>query len=515
MGTYLCLSRSNSITQKEWEKVYEETLFLADKLDLADWDKFYYKGIRSYAYCKVKEHTGEDFGEKYHFWRTCGDYCYLRDGEYFRLEREIDKKKYNKDAGPAIILEMHPYANITSSPLADQIETSALKTGGGFYHVKLLAIFCFLESKFKEKIFISGDIDRDMCKTAVSMVNKFLEKPIELPARCDFNRLYEIVKTLDISDERKILLMEETYLGTIDLQYKNFIEKKFDKEILHQFWENRFKDCAVKNYEFERVLEAYLSYGFDFKDIFSYISFTNPKEEYLKILELIIEIENKKDYFSRNFGLTRDPEDNCIRGFSLEFRRALFGPEAAASIPYKRYTFDDYVNELSKYFGEQIDVRNFLKDKIKDVAEDTFIARLKEYCDSDNYILFKGEEKYDIIFSRELMYYKTGDKISPDLLKEIKETLKANKKRLNDKKFRELETKDPTEQIYELIDIRHQFPARVTDWIHTIDYFNSHSDALKRYYPVFCMRYDYYSLKDGIAKALFINDDFYEFCKSL
>ena len=75
---------------------------------------------------------------------------------------------------------MNPDANITASPLADQIETSALKTGGGFYHVKLLAIFCFLESKFKEKIFIFesrlDDMAIELAKVAISQtVSKKLD----------------------------------------------------------------------------------------------------------------------------------------------------------------------------------------------------------------------------------------------------------------------------------------------------------------------------------------------------
>ena len=63
---------------------------MADKLNLADWETFYYKGVRSYAYRKVKEQTEINFGEEKHFWLACGDYNYMNEGEYFRLEREID-----------------------------------------------------------------------------------------------------------------------------------------------------------------------------------------------------------------------------------------------------------------------------------------------------------------------------------------------------------------------------------------------------------------------------------------
>ena len=106
---YLCFSISNSVTQKEWTKVYEETLVLADKLNLADWSKFYYKGIRHYAYCKVKEQTEKEFGKENHFWLACGEYKYMGDGEYFRLDREINTRKYNKNAVPAILSEFNSY----------------------------------------------------------------------------------------------------------------------------------------------------------------------------------------------------------------------------------------------------------------------------------------------------------------------------------------------------------------------------------------------------------------------
>ena len=69
-----------------------------------------------------------------------------------------------------------------------------------------------------------------------------------------------------------------------------------------------------------------------------------------------------------------------------------------------------------------------------------------------------------------------------------------------------------SKQYYELIDIYHHFPVREIDWHHAIDYFNSHSDALKRYYPLFRMKFDFFSPNEDIAKALFINDEFYEFC---
>ncbi len=510
---HICYSISYSVTQEEWEHVYEETLELAQKLGLADWSKFYYKGIRHYAYCKIKEETKEDFGEEKHYWVACAEYSHLADGEYFRLNRELNNSKYNKDAGPAILGQIDSFTNVSSKPYENQANYRITEHCKGFYGIRLLAILCLMESRLKEKVFIYGNFSKSSCKTAVELANKYLKEPIELPVCCDYNRLYEIVKTIDIPEEEKINLMENAYLGAIDLSYKKFIEENFDKTTINQFWENRFKDCDIKDYNFKEKLKAYLSYGFDFKDLFSYITFTNKKEEYLKFLELIIEIENNRNSFSKNIGLVRNPKDNTVRGFSLEFRRSLFGPMNSTDIIC--YTFDDYVNKLSEYFGDQIDVRNFLKGKIRDEDEDSFLLRVKEYCQKDNYYVSEGEENCDIIYSSELMYYKTGDTLSPYLLKEIKEAVKTNKERLSDAKFKELEGKDVLEQIYELIDIYPHFSARDIDWQHAIDYFNTHSDALKRYYPLFKMKFEFLTPAEDIATALFMNDEFYEFSKSL
>ena len=508
---YLSFSISKSVTQKEWSQVYEETLVLADKLNLADWEKFYYKGVRSYAYRKVKEQTEINFGEEKHFWLACGDYNYMNEGEYFRLEREIDN--YDKNAVPAILGQLYSYTNKKYKIIENQIRTRDIKIFGGTYYIRLLAILCFMESKLKEKIFIYGDFDKHDCEIAIDIINNNLNEQIELPARCDFNRLYNIVKKLDISDEEKIYLMEESYLGNIDLKYKKLIEEIFGKEKLNKFWKDRFKDCEINSYDFQKKLEAYLSYGFAFKDLFSYIQFNNTKEDYKKFLELIIKIENNRNNLSRSLGITIDPKDNKVRGFSQEFCSALFAIENSITENY--YTIDDYVNELSKYFGNYIDVRDFLKERIEYQDEDTFLSKMKEYCHKNSYNLFEDEKKFDIVFPHDLMFYKTGDKIAPSLMDRIQNAVKNNKNRLADKEFKDISTKEITEQIYELIDIHNQFPVRDIDWYHAIDYFNTHSDALERYYPLFHMRLDLFSQTQHIARALFINDEFYEFCKGL
>ena len=60
---YLSFSISNSVTQEEWNKVYKKTLYLADKLNLADWSKFYYKGIKKEVRTNKKRLSSKEFKE--------------------------------------------------------------------------------------------------------------------------------------------------------------------------------------------------------------------------------------------------------------------------------------------------------------------------------------------------------------------------------------------------------------------------------------------------------------------
>ena len=105
--------------------------------------------------------------------------------------------KYNENARPAIITELESYNNSFDKEITHHVT----RTWGGTYFVRVLAIMCLLESRLKEKVYIYGDIIKQDCESAVKMANQYLKEPIEIPARCDYNRLYEIVKTIDISEE--------------------------------------------------------------------------------------------------------------------------------------------------------------------------------------------------------------------------------------------------------------------------------------------------------------------------
>lgn len=57
MGIFIHLNISKSVTKKEWEKVYNETLFLIDKLPLAEKITKNIHGIDTICLVRTKERT--------------------------------------------------------------------------------------------------------------------------------------------------------------------------------------------------------------------------------------------------------------------------------------------------------------------------------------------------------------------------------------------------------------------------------------------------------------------------
>ena len=94
MGIFIHLNISKSVTKKEWEKVYNETLFLIDKLPLAEKITKNIHGIDTICLVRTKERT-EKYGwirEKTRTgWFADGDYNWMNTAEDYFLSRDLVK----------------------------------------------------------------------------------------------------------------------------------------------------------------------------------------------------------------------------------------------------------------------------------------------------------------------------------------------------------------------------------------------------------------------------------------
>lgn len=201
MGIFIFVSISKSVTEKEWEKVYKETLKLVEIFPFAE------RGIITYAgediVCAVRTKEREiSFGEsKERGWCTTMDYNSL-DGaeEYFIPEKLVDDRKLNLSAGDAMLEALPAYMNYDSEDerFCQTYSIPGGKTQGRAYHMYLLSVACLIEDRLGEKAFVYGDITRGQCCKAIEMANRYLEKPIEIPARCEAERLYHRIKKIAI-----------------------------------------------------------------------------------------------------------------------------------------------------------------------------------------------------------------------------------------------------------------------------------------------------------------------------
>ena len=91
MGVFINTLISGAVTQKEWEPVYEESLFMAKELKLLDIEKVDVCGREMYCAVPTHEYTQKTWDDKEHIgWRASGNLVTLRRAEPHYTPRSID-----------------------------------------------------------------------------------------------------------------------------------------------------------------------------------------------------------------------------------------------------------------------------------------------------------------------------------------------------------------------------------------------------------------------------------------
>ena len=226
MGIFIHMSISMSVTKKEWEKVYEETLQLVNAFPFAQRRLVKCKGIETVCLVPTVERE-ETYGwnneEKRIGWIAEGDYKTMRTAEDFALFRGmIREDKFDASAGDAM-LQLLPIC--LSYDWNDQKFKRNYSVWGGKtqrepYHMYLLAIACLIEARLGNKAFVYGDITKEQCIEAVELANKHLKTSIEIPDRCDRKRFCKRVSKLPISPTEQETIFKELCLDFEDVKYR-------------------------------------------------------------------------------------------------------------------------------------------------------------------------------------------------------------------------------------------------------------------------------------------------------
>ena len=166
MGISIHLSISKSVTQEEWEGVYEETLHLVEKFPLAEKRNVSIHGIDTFCMIPTREREQTYLYPKektVRLWNAIGDLDTLKTAEEYSLPRElVDESSYEPDAGDALLGALPAYMSYSwdDDRFNHVYEKWGAKTQGEPYHLYLLAIAALIEARLGRKAFIYGDITR-------------------------------------------------------------------------------------------------------------------------------------------------------------------------------------------------------------------------------------------------------------------------------------------------------------------------------------------------------------------
>lgn len=277
MGIHIHLAISKSVTKKEWEAVYEETLELIRHFPLTERRKVNIHGVNTICLVKTEEHAFPSELECYKEqvgWATDGDSETLKTAEEYFLPRDlVMDNAVEEEVRDALLGACPAYLRYDwkDERFSHVYDKWGNKTQGEPYHIYLLAVACLIEARLGKKAFIYGDITRGQCKKAVEVANKFLENKIDLPDRCSTDRLMRRISDLDFPEKEKLDIFEAFYLGTKDAAFGEFIRQNFTEESLNDYWKCEFENSRVGTVGFNERVSEYLLWGFEIDKLCEYV----------------------------------------------------------------------------------------------------------------------------------------------------------------------------------------------------------------------------------------------------
>jgi hypothetical protein len=437
MGIVIELSVDFSrITQEQWTAVYEETLQLIAQYPFMEKivDRDSYEETMIYADRTKERYLSPWYPDKLG-WFSIGDLASFEHTETFLMFRDIN---YYKDSDTTQ-RDGDIYFSLIDHHGTPMPEIRALSTGG--YHVfdgktqgydshkYLLGIATLIEDRLKPHAVVSGDITRAQIQESVDWVNQYLETPISLPDRCNCSRLLERIKRWVPHASVQLELLFFLLLYPENNELGTFIRENFSREIIREYWANYFKNVRPNTLGMHEVVESYLNMHFPIEDLCtilvsedSTIGMT-PRECIREILNSGIMEQQPESRLTPNN--QSDPEPETIPSLFGKSYLAMAGFRDSTTTymdePQLKHIFYsvfhdkrlvDAVFEEYKPQGEPQGSGNILKE----FAEE-FLSRFSEDTDPLHQV------QYDIEEPEEIMHWKEGDSLHPDLTKKIQRVL--------------------------------------------------------------------------------------------
>ena len=538
MGTCLELSISRSVTCREWEDVYEETLQLVEAFPLAEARQVPVLGYETKCVVRTRErdmYRDWTCDQPSKGWAASGDYDHLGMAERFRLFRdEVDESDYLADAPDPLFDE----ALSRNGSVAPQNHGSHVlphyvwgsKTQGEPYHIYLLAIACLIATRLGSKAYVGGDITRTQCERAVRLANGLLAVPIVIPDQCNHKRLYERVAALPLTDLDRLCAYNELYVGNRSRPFGDCVREHFPEEMCDRYWTYRFQRNRIGTDSFNAVLEDYIEQGFDFERIDSIVDFASIQrpEQYesfvRKLLDSVVYVHSDKASESLRGGNDTDGSSTLgpvvVAHLRQQFRHktvpAFMSLDMIRSVLSRAtrdaFPTDAIVDECVE--REMRQVRESLSDKTGTEETNESSCPQDDWLTTEVHRLSESRKSYDIAWLGDLKYYKAGDTLSPFVEKVVARSFAFYRSLLEEDKYQELMERTPLQRYLWLERMNQDVYLRDTDWERIHDEVTGRPEAFERYYPM--VRVDANGGgKREMLRALVLDDDFYAYAGRL
>lgn len=541
MGICIHLAIAKSVTKKEWENVYEESLKLVTAFPLAEERKVTIDGIDTICLVRTREY-GHPYGwnkkEVRMGWDAVGDYEYMRTAEDFFLPREIVRdSEYVEDCEDAMFAVLPACFDFACDDKRFDFvyEEWGDKTQGKPYHMYLLAIACMIESRLGSKAFVYGGITKGQCVKAVSMANSILDKPIEIPSSCDLERLMVRVDTMPISEKEKLHVFESFYLGNKGKEFGDQIRKNFSKKACNAYWKKRFNDFYINQRGFDSSFHDYILWGFDLCNACKYIKFedTNGITQYERFVRRVM--DSKLHIKEKDCTDPLEIDQDVSEPYSVSIYLAQVAFAGAKNKKIDRFIpLEEIRKALVKGIGDKCDVNRIIDEYIQKESEQDIIKiadistedEYKKACEQDASSVFKQamdekrdqlqkkRELYNISDYDDIIFYKQGDKIFPRLEEALEKSYIFYNSILEEDDYKKLMKKTPQDRCEFLVKRNRTLLIRDRDWRKIFSDIRKNKKSFERYYPMVRVRID----SDGIenmVKAFVLNDELYAYCSVL
>lgn len=538
MGVCIQLTLSKSITQKEWESVYEETLQLVNAFPLVCIQKSVeFRGIN--VMCLVKTVEKERiYGRNNEIhsmeWTAAGDSVTLRVAENYTLERNLIKEEI-PDAGDAILGLLpfylpEPDRYGMDNPICDNVYRKwGEKTQGEPYHIYMVAIGCLIEERLGEKAFLYGDITRAQCVEAVKLANQCLKEPIGIPLQCDMEGFYKRVDRLPLTEQEKMFVFEQLYLGTKNAEFGKFLRRSFSEDACNSYWRIRF------DRNFLRYMQEYLLWGFDLERLCGFADELVHKGK-LDYEKFVIRIMDAKLHLKEKNceGVLKINQDEA-RPYSVAtlFAQVIFG--GASNKKVDRYIPVEKIrNSLRRGLQGKCEVDKLIDAylakeaeegevhvSLEDSPEDKKAAARKDTAETFRQLIEQKREEmnkeayeYDIYKYQDLLQFEPGNTITPKIEGFLKQLAAFCAGLLEEEEYKSLMEKEPIVRCKWLAEENDAVLIRDSDWGKIFEDVEKNENSFVRYYPLMRLNLNndaaYYA-----AIALLVNDDLYAYLGNL